>query len=93
MSEYRGNFKEAEAVIILTDVNIRHSLNSSPVHEPDEYPGGIELQIRTLLRRSFSFFKRVLAFGGKRSSTQGCLIMLLNFRYRAMEGAAWNASV
>lgn len=55
-SEYRGNFREAEAVIILTDANIRHSLNSSPVHEPDEYPDGIELQIRTLLRRSFSFF-------------------------------------
>jgi len=54
--EYRGNFREAEAVIILTDASIRHSLNSFLVHEPDEYPEGMELQIRILLRRSFSFF-------------------------------------
>lgn len=52
--EYRGNFRIT--IIILTDASIRHSLKSLLAREPDEYPDGIELQIRTLLRRAFSFF-------------------------------------
>lgn len=56
MLKYRGNFRIT--VIILTDASIRHSLNSPLVREPDEYPDGIELQIRTLLHRSVFFLLR-----------------------------------
>lgn len=64
--EYRGNFRIT--IIILTDASIRHSLNSLLVREPDEYPDGIELQIRTLLQRVFFLLRESpLAFGGWRA--------------------------
>lgn len=90
MPEYRERFRGAEAVIILTDTSIRHSLNFtlSREHELDEYPDGMELQIRTRYAVRSLSLKRVSvgASGGGAVSARGCLIMLLNFRYRAMEG-------